>query len=131
MTAEDYRLLVDEWAKTLRVQDWVIEIEVVTEYTTFLAQVDSQSNYKQSVMKIVKPENIPASIMGNKDPEVSIVHELLHLQAGHLNCLVAKNKYRRYHSDLERLVELTAIALVAQKREIERVRKMALEGLLP
>ncbi len=44
------------------------------------------------------------------------MHELLHVQAGRLTEFLARGENDRWYDEMERLVELTAIALVTLRR---------------
>lgn len=119
MTASEAIALIPEWQKRLRLQDWTIRGVVVDQTENNpCGKVNQLNDYKDALVTILNPENIPASWLGNRDPEVTVVHELLHLQGESLNGFLNEKKHARYSNDYERLVELTAIALVALKREL-------------
>lgn len=119
MTADEALALVPEWQKRLRLQDWTITA-VVTDQRDDCGggRVNLLADYKDAKIIILNPEKIPADWLGNRDPEVPLVHELLHLQCEHLNTFLRKDENQRYSDDMERVVELTAIALVGLKREL-------------
>jgi hypothetical protein len=125
LTATEALALLPEWQKRLRLQDWQIEGSITDQVGQPLAKATLLAKYKAARIAILNPVKVEEECshwIGNKDPEVSIVHELLHLQGESLNTLLSKKKYARYDADMERLVELTAIALVALKREVVAAR---------
>lgn len=108
MTALEAIALIPEWQKRLRLQDWEITAVVVDQTEDGLASANALPKYKSAKLTLLDPVKIDKDWLGNKDLEVSIVHELLHLQAEFLTKFLCKPKHRRYHDDMERWVELTA-----------------------
>jgi hypothetical protein len=102
------------WQDRLRLRDWNINL-VVGHTFGKCGQARKLSDYKEAEIQIPHPEAMPASWLGNRDPEVTLVHELLHLQGEGLDDFIARHKEWEPHN--ERLVELTAIALVELKRK--------------
>ena len=118
MTSREALDLIPYWQEKLRLRDWTIRGEIATQTEECpLGQAEHLSKYKDATIKILEETAIPASWLGNKDPEVTLVHELLHLQAESLNGLLKKKKNKRYEVDYERLVDLTACALVSLRRQ--------------
>lgn len=110
--------LLIEWQERLRLQDWSIKIAVVPHTRTgSLGSARMHAKYKGAEIEIMNPAFIDPAIICNTDVEVTLVHELLHLQGGALTEYLEDEKLRWYHDEMERLVELTAIALVKLKRD--------------
>lgn len=122
MTVPEAFELLPYWQKRLRLQDWTIRCVVVEQTENNPAgKVNQLSDYKDAVITILDPAKIPTTWLGNNDPEVTLVHELLHLQAEALNGFLNEKRNSRYANDYERLVELTAIALVTLRRGSEQL----------
>ncbi len=115
MTAEELQALLPEWQKRLRLQDWTIRLAVHDDKGQgSIARMANQTNYHAAVIDLVLDPSSDFPI--NTDLEVTLVHELLHVQGGHLTEWLKKKKRRRYYDEMERLVEFAAIALVELKR---------------
>lgn len=100
------------WQKQLRLMDW--DIQFIFSRTTKgkAAFCRKLSDYKSAEVVVADPATLPDSFLGNKDPEVSLVHELLHLQGEALDDFIGEYENGRWKNDQERCIELTAIALV-------------------
>ena len=120
MTAQEAIGLIPFWQKRLRLQDWDIEA-VITDQREECGggRVQMLAKYKAAKITILEPEKMDPTWLGSKDPEVTLVHELLHVQTEQLNHHLNKPKHGRLSDDMERVVELTAIALVTLRREAE------------
>jgi hypothetical protein len=123
MTAKEAIALIPEWQERLRLRDWTIRAVLIDQTENNpVGKVRQINDYKDAIITLLDPDKIPDTWLGNHDPEVTLVHELLHLQAESLNRFLNKKKHARYSQDYERLVELTAIALVTLKRDLEHAR---------
>ncbi len=115
MTDHELKALLPEWQQRLRLQDWDVSLKF-EKYSEGLGNVRMCAKYKSAEIIIREPAFIDPDELGNKDLEVTLVHELLHVQAGHLTHFLAEKQNDRYYDEMERLVELTALALVKLKR---------------
>jgi hypothetical protein len=111
--------LLRQWKTRLRLDDWDITIEF-SKHMDGLGECRMAAKYKQARIKMKDPEFIDPDGLTIRDPEVTLVHELLHVQAGQLTEFLGRSENERWHDEMERVVELTAIALVNLRRNGER-----------
>jgi hypothetical protein len=104
------------WQKRLRLRDWQINYELVTN-PDWHYNGDSKSHvkYKRAHVKVLDPRLVRPrpDWMSNPDVEITLVHELLHCHAGKLNHYGEGTLEER---DLECLLEMSATALVEAYR---------------
>jgi hypothetical protein len=115
---EDVPALLVDWQIRLRLEDWDISVKF-EKHCECLANARLKPNHKAAEIVLLETEFINPNGLGNKDLEVSLVHELLHIQAGHLTEHLCEKGNERYYDDMERVVELTAIALVGLRRRVD------------
>lgn len=106
------RLDLEFWQKQLRLQDWDIQFKYVLNLNGKAGQCRKLSDYKVAEILVADPSTLADTCLGSRDPEVTLVHELLHLQGEELDDFIATYQDGRWHNDNERVMELTAIALV-------------------
>lgn len=72
-----------EWQKRLRLQDWLITIEIVRERDFSMEGVLGEVHWvlekKMAKIKIIDPIDYPPDSFEPQDMENTLVHELLHL----------------------------------------------------
>jgi hypothetical protein len=87
---EGLRLLCSWWQGLLRLADWEVVVEWggTREMGEDLGRVDHRLADKQAVVRILEPGGFPVSAMDRwpYDPEVYLVHELLHLHFTACDC---------------------------------------------
>jgi hypothetical protein len=119
MGHDEITALLPIWQRRLRLNDWDIKL-TFEKHPNSLGNVRLQANYKNAEIVLQHTDFIDNQGLGNKDPEVTLVHELLHVQAGELTSFLCARDNERYYDDMERLVELTAIALVDLARRVPK-----------
>ena len=102
------------WQERLRLRDWDIQL-IVSMTVQKMGTCRKLSDYKAAEIEIMHPTAIPHHWLCCKDPEVTLVHELLHLQGETRDDFIGTNE--RWKDHQERVIELTAIALVRLRRE--------------
>lgn len=108
------------WQKVLRLQDWNLTIRIVNNGDLDAhGAVDGNVKFKQGVIKIADPATVdPKS--GDRcplDPEVTLVHELVHLHFCPFEHLIDQEKNKQEHLYEELAIELVAQALVNLDRK--------------
>lgn len=104
------------WKVQLRLMDWTIRLKVSSATKGQAGMSRKLSDYKDAEIIVATPESLPDSFLGNSDPEVTLVHELLHLQGEEMDDFIHLHEDGRWKNDHERFIELTAIALVNLRR---------------
>lgn len=110
-----YRLLRDYliyWQKALRLTDWQIEYRI-NEDENFFGTICTFPTHSTARIEIRDPDLFDGDVVGIKDLEVTLVHELLHLRFFHCT-----HEGKAYHNHKEMAIKITAAALVAAKRGI-------------
>lgn len=112
MTNKKLRKLCTVWQKRLRLQDWTVSVEFVggADIDGSFARTRKSGNCKAAKTLIARPETLELDLLGSHDVEVTLVHELLHLQAGGFDQLIKEDTVES--TCLEAFIELTAAALV-------------------
>lgn len=105
------------WQDRLRLRDWEIRLTIGHHFGK-VGTCRKLSDYKDAEIQILHPTAICPTWMGNNDLEVTLVHELLHLQGESLDDFIATSE--RWKDHQERFIELTAIALVRLRREAKQ-----------
>jgi len=119
----DLDALLDEWQSRLRLQDWDIQISWDSHYhvEAFGRTKTSLSN-RAAVVTLVPPEQIQHECACD-DPEVTLVHELLHVKAADVLENMPHTERPQIDCPLwECFIEHVAQALVAAKRGQQRIR---------
>jgi hypothetical protein len=116
--------LLTEWQKRLRLRDWNVKctIEPYPEVNGY-GRTTCSLSLKEACIRICDPADeqfIKEMNLGTADLEVTLVHELLHLHGETFDHVVVKKKQRAEHCGLEQMIECTAQALVALKREAQQ-----------
>lgn len=82
MTEEEARERCAYWQRVLRLQDWEIEVNVARAYhmrLDGLAECHWQIKKRMAVINLQDPIDFDPGWLGDRDMELSLVHELLHL----------------------------------------------------
>lgn len=82
LTQEQLEQKLRYWQKRLRLQDWIIEVRLVRERELdgdYAAQVNWVLPKKMASVHILDQIDYPPELMGERDMENDLVHELLHL----------------------------------------------------
>jgi hypothetical protein len=101
------------WQKALRLTDWTIT-PVITYNPEDYGCSTIKPMQNSVLMEILDPEYMDESHTAIHDPEVTVVHELLHLRFFY--CTPKSNG--KFQPHLEQAIETTAIAMVAARRNI-------------
>ena len=118
MTLSETTKLVAEWQTRLRLLDWDIEIRVIDNHESY-GSIAGELKYKYATIKLCSESTINRDWGGCQDYEVIIVHELLHLHGKGFDHKIKDGS----QEDIayETMVDLTAQALVAAKRGVQRL----------
>ena len=113
--------LVKEWKIRLRLQDWDMELVFPAFDFGSIAEVTTNMNSKAAQISFRNPDIHPPQLQGSitHDTEVTVVHELLHIAEAALPSEAKKILQNDPHH--EAFIDLTAQALVAAKRGVERL----------
>lgn len=129
-TVKELVSLCEEWQGYLRMVDWCVEVRLTPQSElqshTAMGECEIKRQLKQALIKIVTKEEYLRD--GQKfcpqtyDAELTLVHELLHIQ---FDCVSPYNKKsfdpRSLRvAEFESAIELTAQALVVLKRSGEK-----------
>ncbi len=112
---------VQEWKVRLRLQDWDIELVFPQHDFGSVAEVVVNLPYKTAQISLRHPSIHPPQMQGILifDTELTVVHELLHVAESTFP-IEARNILQN-NPHHEAFIELTAQALVAAKRGVERL----------
>ena len=122
MTNKQARERLAYWQKVLRLQDWRIHVEMVDseDIEGNSGQCHVHQRTKTAVIKLLKPEAFNLTSTFSKvfpdciDPEVTLVHELLHI---HFDGLFVEDDKDDIREDREEVgLELVASALLRLER---------------
>jgi hypothetical protein len=78
----DLPALLVEWQRRLRLQDWRIDLRVEPVWTLgdSMGRVEPSPHYQTAIIRIRDPQHVdPNMSWVVRDPEHTLVHELLHL----------------------------------------------------
>jgi len=109
-----------EWAKRLRLQDWVITIEIVRARDMPLDDKSGCVKWfvhdKSAHITLLDPIDYPPNPYEEQDQEITLVHELLHLHFQHF-----ENTEPGTLQDtmLEQTINILSALLVDQHRALE------------
>lgn len=116
-TEEELKERLKYWKKKLRLQDWMIWIELAKSQDMMNPNCEAQINHlqqnKQAKILIVHPDHRPHESWYPQDMEWSLVHELLHL---HLNPIENENNPNNYDF-VEQAIESITHGLIALERK--------------
>lgn len=106
------------WQKKLRLQDWIIEAKIsrskeMIEGVT--ASVNWTLNKKMASVQILDHIDYPDDVMGTRDMENDLVHELLHLHFAPINDHFS-NDDETYHMFEEQAIESITSGLINTER---------------
>lgn len=107
------------WQEKLRLQDWIIEVkfararEMDGEYA---AQVNWTLSKKMASVKILDHIDFPNDVMGARDMENDLVHELLHLHLAPISDHFG-NGSELYSTFEEQAIESIASGLINSERK--------------
>ena len=111
--------LCAEWQKILRLQDWVVEVKIargngIDLSPACMGDVTSNPKRKMALIKLLDPNDWDRNIMVPQDMEVTLVHELLHLQCRGFDYLIKDDSPE--DTGYEQMIILTSHALVYLRR---------------
>ena len=114
---EQLEVLLDEWIKRLRLQDWDISVGIYRT-TDFYNEGVGENTYNissaKSTIRIIDPCDYPKNTKFPQDMETSLVHELLHLKFAHFE---PNDNTSLQHTMWERTIQTMARTLVEMKYE--------------
>lgn len=117
---KDLLKLVKYWQPRLKLKDWNFSIsfaddlEIEAKLKTGFARTHSSYMSKEARILIKPYDKISKDVIGCKDIEVSVVHEMLHMLCLPFDSFKEEDME---HDALEHTVETLAIALVSEKRK--------------
>lgn len=126
MTEYSVAAAAKHWQAILRLQDWDIEL-VICDWNALNGAVGQlrSGTYRQATIKLLEQsqlESVAKSSCGPgdhyRDWEISLVHELLHIQFSDAISPYPAEDTPAYKA-LERAIDQTAIALVGLSRMVE------------
>lgn len=88
LTEDQLQEKLNYWQKRLRLQDWIIEVSISRGRDMLensLACVNWELRKKMASIKILDQLDYPPDIMGVRNMENDLVHELLHLHFAPIN----------------------------------------------
>lgn len=109
-------MLVEEWKKRLRLQDWRTKVTMIRQYDTIPTAAASCSpclSLKSAAIRVVSEADHDLSVIKGYDMEQLIVHELLHL---HFAPFMPDSDEGLMHAVKEQAIDLISEALVNAKR---------------
>ena len=114
MTQRDLENLLSKWQKSLRLQDWDIQVRFVRghEIEGNQAQIKHNNDYKNAVIRLRDPKDWPPGDW-QEDSESDLVHELLHL---HMSTFEGTKPGTKEQVGLEQAIECITEALVKLER---------------
>jgi len=117
VTADDLAPLLEFWQRQLRIQDWDVRLSVVRYHQIpgTLGQCKARVGSRQAIVSICDPDDIHPDASGaDRDPEVTLVHELLHV------AFPADMEDGTASTTQEQAIDATARALVLLRRGTPR-----------
>ena len=108
--AHQLRADLDYWKKSLRLQEWDISLKCDPKLRTY-GQTEISPGNRTVVIYLEVPPSLGNAIT---DLEVTLVHELLHVRFHFLH--VDEKEFG--YEEVEAAIELTAQALVANRRSL-------------
>jgi hypothetical protein len=106
------------WRKVLRLQDWEIRARYVHQWELDDPSTRADCYYgkteRRAVIRMLKPEEFPDDPTWEKDPETSLVHELLHVV---MSEFCRPEEGSRDEELFEKAINSLALALVGLERE--------------
>lgn len=119
LTLIEARTLCEMWQKILRLQDWVVEVKIARGNgmdlgPMYLGSVTSNTKRKVALIKLLDPSDWNSDTMVPQDMEVTLVHELLHLQCKGFDHLIKEDSLE--DTGYEQMIILTSHALVYLRR---------------
>ena len=116
---EQLEVLLDEWSKRLRLQDWDISIGIYRA-TDFYNEGVGENTYNissaKSTIRIIDPYDYPKNTQFPQDMETTLVHELLHLKFSYFE---PNDHTSLQHAMWERTIQTIARTMVEMKHEKE------------
>ncbi|GIO36211.1 hypothetical protein J41TS12_10720 [Paenibacillus antibioticophila] len=83
LTEEELRIRCTEWQKILRLQDWIVVLEIKRGRDMPINNVCGSCSWeltqKMAAISILDPIDYPPDSIAPNDMELTLVHELLHL----------------------------------------------------
>ncbi|WP_153017279.1 hypothetical protein [Alkalihalobacillus trypoxylicola] len=105
------------WQKKLRLQDWIIEVRVARASEierNRAAEVSWVLPKKMASICILDQEDYPRGLMGERDMENDLVHELLHLHFAPIHDFNSDNEHYEIYE--EQAIESITYGLIALER---------------
>jgi hypothetical protein len=104
------------WQKTLRLQDWDVDVSIVPqdemEDASHRGEIEYEVALNDAIVRLLRPEDYDNEWY---DMEKTLVHELLHLKFSMFDEAISKHKY--LDTPLEVAVDTTARTLVDLARQ--------------
>ncbi|WP_433956986.1 hypothetical protein [Cytobacillus horneckiae] len=119
LTEEQLREKLKYWVKILRLQDWIIEVKIARGKDMLenaSACVNWTLSKKMASIKVLDPIDYPDDVMGERDMENDLVHELLHLHLAPINDYFNNNN-DFYNTFEEQAIESITSGLIAVVRK--------------
>ncbi|RJG26699.1 hypothetical protein [Paenibacillus thiaminolyticus] len=131
-TVDELRAKCAEWQKVLRLQDWIVGVEICREREMHEqnrnAEIDAVLPKRMASIRILDPVDYPPDSAEPQDMELSLVHELLHI---HLFPLFADREEEMRLVAEEQAIEAISRGLIALARrggEQENAERTDLRG---
>lgn len=119
---EELKKLCEKWQKRLGLSHWQVGLQISKAENMLLLDVQGTNlislKTEQALITLIDPEDYPNTPF-EKDMEVSLVHELLHIP---LKYFAQPNPEGLEHSHMEAFIERTARLLVSLARECSESR---------
>ncbi len=118
LTEEQLNERLKYWQEKLRLQDWIIEVKISRAKELMqdtCACVHWTLSKKMGSIKILDPIDYPDDVMGVRDMENDLIHELLHLHFAPINDRLNDNDF--YSMFEEQAIESIAYGLIETERK--------------
>lgn len=131
LTRDDFQALTDWWKERLGLPHWEFKVQLWTrraadEHNAY-AQLDACWEKRIAWLCVLDPADAEDSqSLTTYDPEVSVVHELLHVYTEQMH---PKKRRSPENIKAEQLAHFVSLALVKLKRETEQLR-LSLDGAM-
>lgn len=119
LTDEQLQERLKYWKEKLRLQDWIIEVKL-SRGRDMMEGTNACVNWvlykKMALIKILDPIDYPGELMGERDMENDLVHELLHLHFAPINDHFGENG-EVYNTFEEQAIESITSGLISAERK--------------
>lgn len=120
LSQEELQEKLKYWQEKLRLQDWIIEVRIARSedmMESVSACVNWTLSKKMAIIKVLDPIDYPDDIMGVRNMEDDLVHELLHLHFAPINDHFG-GRGKVYNTFEEQAIESIASGLISCIREV-------------